>query len=72
MQVSEKNDANGAQFEIIVDGKPRSYRDVKAIAIEAVMFLKEQRPTQHVSVRDMRDDTITVVGWAAGGAFVVK
>ena len=39
----------GAQFEIIVDGKPRSYRDVKAVAIEAALFLKECRPTQEVS-----------------------
>jgi hypothetical protein len=23
----------GAQFEIFVDGKPRSYRDIKAVAI---------------------------------------
>jgi hypothetical protein len=27
--------ASGAQFEISIDGKPRSYRDRKAIAIEA-------------------------------------
>src|SRR5215208_2752009 len=32
--VSGMNDPNGAQFEILVDGKPRSYRDVKAVAIE--------------------------------------
>jgi hypothetical protein len=24
---------SGAQFEILVDGKPRSYRDIKAVAI---------------------------------------
>jgi hypothetical protein len=23
----------GAQFEILVDGKPRSYRDIKAVAV---------------------------------------
>ena len=23
----------GAQFEILVDGKPRSYRDIKSVAI---------------------------------------
>jgi hypothetical protein len=68
--MAEKNDPNGAQFEIIVDGKPRSYRDVKATAIEAAMFLKECRPTQDVSVRDLRDGTTSNVGWASGGAFV--
>ena len=31
---------SGAQFEIVVDGKPRSYRDIKAVAIETAEFLK--------------------------------
>ena len=31
---------HGAQFEILVDGKPRSYRDIKAVAIETAEFLK--------------------------------
>jgi hypothetical protein len=31
---------SGAQFEILVDGKPRSYRDIKAVAIETAEFLK--------------------------------
>jgi hypothetical protein len=62
--MAEKNDPNGAQFEIIVDGKPRSYRDVKAVAIEAALFLKECRPTQEVTVRT------SAIGWASGSAFV--
>jgi hypothetical protein len=68
--MAEKNDPNGAQYEIVVDGKPRSYRDVEGIAIEAAMFLKECRPTQAVSVRDLRDGTTSAIGWAASGAFV--
>ena len=60
----------GAQFEIIVDGKPRSYRDVKAVATEAALFLKECRPTQEVSVRDLRDGTTSAIGWTSGSAFV--
>jgi hypothetical protein len=36
----------GAQFEISVDGKPRSYRDIKAVAIASAEFLKEQKPKQ--------------------------
>jgi hypothetical protein len=68
--MAENNDPNGAYFEIIVDGKPRSYRDIKAVAIEAAMFLKECRPTQAVSVRDLRDGTIFNIGWASGSAFV--
>jgi len=67
--MAEKNDPNGAQFEIIVDAKPRSYRDVKAVAIEAAIFLKEHRPTTEVSVRDLRDNSVTNIGWEAGRAF---
>jgi hypothetical protein len=32
---------NGAQFDIIVDDRPRSYRDLKAVAIQAAIFLNE-------------------------------
>jgi hypothetical protein len=68
--MSDTKGPNGAQFEIIVDGKPRSYRDVKAVAIEAALFLKELRPMQEVSVRDLRDGVTTDVGWASGSAFI--
>jgi hypothetical protein len=34
---------SGAQFEILVDGKP-SYRDTKVIAIEAAAYLKARHP----------------------------
>jgi hypothetical protein len=63
------NDPNGAQFEIIVDGKPRSYRDVKAVAIDAAIFLKEQRPRTGVSVRDLGDNSVITTGWETGRAF---
>jgi hypothetical protein len=36
---------SGAQFEILVDGKPRSYRDIKAVAIASAEFLKSKAPT---------------------------
>jgi hypothetical protein len=36
--------ASGAQFEISVDGKPRSYRDCKAVAIEAAEHFKRKHP----------------------------
>jgi hypothetical protein len=34
----------GANFEIIVDGKPRSYRDNLDIAVEAAKHLKSKNP----------------------------
>ena len=38
----------GAQFEILVDGKPRSYRDIKAVAIASAEFLKSRNPHSEV------------------------
>ena len=34
----------GAQVEISVDGKPRSYRDTKAMAIEGAEYPKQRHP----------------------------
>lgn len=63
-------DHTGARFEIIVDGTPRSYRDVKGVAVEAAKTLKERHSTQEVSVRDLRDGTVVTIGWKDGSAFV--
>jgi hypothetical protein len=70
--MGDRNDPNGAQFEITVDGTPRTYRDVKAMAIEAAKLLKEKSPGLAVSVRDMRDGSITEIGWDAGKAFALE
>jgi hypothetical protein len=51
----------GACFEIIVDGKPRSMRDLKETAIDAGKYLKHMQPHSEVSVRDMRDNSVTVI-----------
>ena len=42
-----------AQFEILVDGTPRSYRDRNDIAISSAEFLKHRNPQSEVKVRDM-------------------
>jgi hypothetical protein len=60
----------GARYEIVVDGKPRSYRDDRALAIEAGMYLKELRPTSEVIVRDIETTWSTPIGWDKGKAFV--
>ena len=51
----------GACFEIKVDGKCRTYRDLKETAIGAGKYLKEMRPQSEVSIRDVRDNCITVI-----------
>jgi hypothetical protein len=50
-----------ACFDIRVDGKMRSYRDQKQSAIEAGKYLKQRQPQSEVSVRDIRDNSITVI-----------
>ena len=44
----------GAQFETLVDGKPRSYRDIKAVAIASAEFLKSRNPNSNIAVKDLR------------------
>jgi hypothetical protein len=51
----------GACFEIRVDGKTRSHRDRKETAIEAGSYLKQMRPQSEIMVRDVRDNSFTVI-----------
>jgi hypothetical protein len=55
--------ALGAQFEISIDGKPRSYRDRKAVAIEAAEYLKWKHPHSEVVVKDLRSGEGMVVAY---------
>ena len=54
---------SGAQFEILVDGKPRSYRDIKAVAIASAEFLKSKSPNSAVAVKDLRSGEVTPVAF---------
>jgi hypothetical protein len=60
---------DGANFQIIVDGKTRSYRDTQETALEAGIFLKERHPQSEVVVRDVQSDTPIVIGWKNGSTF---
>ena len=53
----------GAQFEILVDGKPRSYRDIKAVAIASAEFLKSRNPNSNIAVKDLRTGEVTPVAF---------
>jgi hypothetical protein len=44
----------GAQFEISIDGTPRTHRDLKALAIEAAELLKRKHPYAAVVVKDLQ------------------
>jgi len=51
----------GTCFEIRGDGKTRSHRDRKETAIEAGRYLKQMRPKSEIIVRDVCDNSITVI-----------
>jgi hypothetical protein len=44
----------GAQFEVSIDGTPRTHRDLKALAIEAAELLKRKHPYAAVVVKDLQ------------------
>jgi hypothetical protein len=54
------NNQTGAQFEILVDGKPRSYHDTKITAMEAATFLQSRQPHSEVVVKDLQSGAVTV------------
>src|ERR1700726_4590653 len=53
---------DGAKFQIVVDGKSRSYRDERETAVEAGMFLKERYPQSESSFLDVQSGVQTVIG----------
>jgi hypothetical protein len=44
----------GAQFEISIDGVPRTYRDQKEFALQAAQNLKSRNPDSAVKVKDSK------------------
>jgi hypothetical protein len=55
------NRPQSAQFEISIDGTPRTYRDDKAMAIEVAEHLKRKHPHSAVTVQNMQTGETTVV-----------
>jgi hypothetical protein len=55
------NSKHGTRYEIAVGGKPRSYRDVKAVAIESAQDLKSRNPNIEVAVRDLENGETIVI-----------
>jgi hypothetical protein len=64
--VSDDGRAPRAQFEISIDGKPRSHRDRKDIAIEAAEFLKRKFPNSVVAVKDLQSGELTAIDYKSG------
>ena len=47
-------DNPGAQYEISVDGVPRTHRDRQDIALQTARFLKSQNPNSAVKMKDLQ------------------
>ena len=45
--------ATGARYEMAIDGKARTHRDIKAVAIECAEYLKIRSLNSEVTVRDL-------------------
>jgi butyrate kinase len=52
--------APSAEFEISIDGKPRSYATRRAIAIKAAEYLKRKFPNCDVVVKHLPSGEVTV------------
>ena len=56
----------GAQFEIRIDGTPRSYRDRKDYAMEAARLIKSKNPHSMLEVKDLQSGDVTAVALRPG------
>ena len=59
-------DNPGAQYEISVDGVPRTHRDRQDIALQTARFLKSQNPNSVVKMKDLRTGEETIVAFKPG------
>ena len=56
---------HGAQYELSVDGAPRSYRDRKDIALQSAQFLKTRNPNSVVKVKDLQTGEEIIIAFKA-------
>jgi hypothetical protein len=57
---------HGAQYEISIDGVPRTYRDRKDIALQSAQFLKSRNPNSVVKLKDLQTGEEIVVAFKSG------
>ena len=57
------NRKTGAQFEISIDGVPRTYRDQKDLALLAAQILKSRNPNGVVRLKDLKNGEEIVVAF---------
>jgi hypothetical protein len=53
----------GTQYEISIDGVPRTYRDRQDIALQTARLLKSRNPNSVVKLKDLKSGEETVVAF---------
>jgi hypothetical protein len=54
---------HSAQFELSVDGVPRSYRDRKDLALQSAQILKARNPNSVVKLKDLQTGEEIVIAF---------
>ena len=54
---------HNAQFELSVDGVPRSYRSRKDLALQSAQILKSRNPNSVVRLKDLRSGEAIVIAF---------
>ena len=57
---------HSAQFELSVDGVPRSYRDRKDLALQSAQILKSRNPNSVVRLKDLQTGEEIVIAFKSG------
>jgi hypothetical protein len=56
----------GTQYQISVDGVPRTYCDRQDIALQTARFLKSRNPNRVVKLKDLQTGKETVLAFKPG------
>jgi hypothetical protein len=71
--------SDSGSFEILINGIPRTYRDVKVLAVEAARIIKHRERTSEITIidRDTREwaivkDLVNEPAWIASGAAAAR
>ena len=63
---------HSAQFELSVDGVPRSYRDRKDLALQSARILKSRNPNSVVKLKDLQTGEEIVIAFKVGNNNALK
>jgi hypothetical protein len=63
---AEVSVVRSANFELSVDGVPRSYRDRKDLALQSAQILKSRNPNSVVKLKDLQTGEEIVIAFKSG------